>query len=111
MPQARIAAISESALSREKTSTDETRSEIGTDHCSVSGSDTMQNSPTRDIDTPSMMKEAICTRRLIVSTNDRTRNASTKLAKNDPNTYLSIVFKTSARSSSSCPRGEPRHRP
>ena len=55
MPHARIAEISLSAESREKTNTALTRSASGIDHCSVSGSDTMQNSPTSGIGTPSMM--------------------------------------------------------
>ena len=54
-PHARIAAISLSADMREKTSIELTSSASGMDHCSVSGSDTAQNSPTSDIGTPSIM--------------------------------------------------------
>jgi hypothetical protein len=54
-PQARIAAISLSAESREKTRIELTKSASGIDHCNVSGKLTMQNSPTSDIGTPSMM--------------------------------------------------------
>ena len=55
MPQARIAEISLSTDIREKTRIELTRSASGIDHCSVSGRDTMQNSATSDIGTPSMM--------------------------------------------------------
>ena len=54
IPQARIAAISLSAESRENTRIALTSSASGIDHCSVSGTDTAQNSPTSDIGTPSI---------------------------------------------------------
>ena len=93
-PQALIAAISLSAERRENTRMELTSSASGIDHWSVSGSATRQNSPTTGIGTPSITRSTICTRSPIVNTNDSTRNASRKLDRNEPNTYLSIVFKT-----------------
>ena len=55
MPQARMAAISLSALIREKTRTLETSRASGIVHCSVSGKLTAANWPIRPKGMPSMM--------------------------------------------------------
>ena len=94
-PHERIAAISLSALIRENTRTLETSSASGIVHCIVSGKLTSANCPMSAGDTPSRMNPTICTMSPIVSTNDSTRNASRKLDRKDPNTYRSIVFKSS----------------
>ena len=94
-PHARIAAISLSALMREKTRTLATRSASGIVHCIVSGKLTSANCPMSEGETPSRMKPTIWTISPIVMTNDRTRNASRKLERKDPNTYLSMVFNLS----------------
>ena len=93
MPHARIAAISLSAESRENTSTLDTSSDSGIVHCSVSGKLTAANRAISPAGMPSMMYPTICTIRPIVSTKLRTKNASAKLERNDPKTYLSIAFK------------------